>query len=52
MRRYARQRRLWPHWCGRNETMQANVGASELGGWIVSSHTPRNRVECNAREEA
>lgn len=52
MRRYARKRRLWPHWWERELTMTANVGTSELGGWIVSSPAPRNRVECNVREDA
>lgn len=52
VRRHTRKRRLWPHWWEREDTMQANVGASDLGGWIVSSHAPRKSVECNAREEA
>jgi len=50
MRHRERQRRLWPHWAMRDDAMNANVG-SDLGGWIVSSHASRNRVEY-AREEA
>lgn len=50
MRRHARQRRLWPHWWERELTMTANVGGDDMGGWIVSSHAPRNRVECKGEE--